>query len=188
MKKYFHRGFLIVAMLFVAVTYTGAYFSDSVSVSGNTFTAGTWDAGPDVLINEVYSHASGEEVEWIELVNLTSVSLSLSGYTIEDNNASPKDLSTYTIPANGYLVLHQGAGNDFSFGLNDPGDILILKEASVMVDQVAYGNYDDGNIADNAPVPATGESVTRMPDGADTDVDNVDFQIDATPTKGGPNG
>ena len=46
MGKLINRGFLIAAMFFVGVTYTGAYFSDSVTVSGNTFTAGTWATPP----------------------------------------------------------------------------------------------------------------------------------------------
>lgn len=185
MKRYFKRGFLIAAMFFVGIAYTGAYFSDSVAVSGNTFTAGTWDVGPEVVINEVYSHAASDETEWIELKNRTASVLSLSGYTIEDNTAKPKDLSSYSIPANGYLVLEQGAANDFSFLLNNDGDKIVLKEGVLVVDQMAYGNYSGGD-----PVaPDDDETLARIPDGADTDDDAADFSIrsGADITKGDPN-
>ena len=184
MIKFFHRGFLIAAMLFVAVTYTGAYFSDSVSVSGNTFSAGVW---AEPVINEIYSNPLTGEIEWIELLNNQPSTLSLAGYTIEDGTGSQKNLGSYSILANGYLVLNKGV--DFTFGLNNPGDTIILRKSGVVKDQITYGNWNDGNIADNAPAPAAGESIGRIPNGTDTNVDISDFQIRTHPniTPGGPN-
>ena len=184
MKRYFKQGFLIATMFFVTVSYTGAYFSDSVAVSGNTFTAGVW---ADPVINEFYSNPATGEIEWIELLNKQPSVLSLSGYTIEDGTGSQKNLNTYSIPANGYLILAKGI--DFSFTLNNAGDIIILRKYGISNDQVTYGNWNDGNIVDNAPAPALGQSAARIPDGTDTSVDSADFQIRSGVgiTPGGPN-
>lgn len=139
----------------------------------------TQAAESDVVINKVYSHPNTDEVEWIELFNINLQSISLTGYTIEDGTAIPKDLSSYSIPVGGYLVLKKGT--DFSFGLNDSGDIIKLKELDNLVDQVTYGNWDDGNIADNAPTPSQGQSIARFPNGQDTDMAS-DFIIQDNPT------
>jgi len=139
----------------------------------------------EVVINEVYSHPNTGEVEWIEFFNINLQSISLMGYTIEDGTTKPKDLSSYSIPIGGYLVLEKGI--DFGFSLNDPGDTIKLKEFGVLVDQVTYGNWNDGNTADNAPTPAQGQSIARIPNGYDSDNDAVDFMIQTSPTPGADN-
>jgi len=176
----------LCAVLFIGSVFTGAYLQDRETSNSNSFTAATWTPSPtptpaNVIINEVLSNGS----EWIELY-YSAGALSLADYTIEDNTSIPKDLSAYSIPAGGYLVLTQGV--DFSFILNNPGDILTLKKSGSTVDKMSYGNYNDGNILDNAPVPSVGESVARIPNGTDTNNDLADFQILTTPTAGSSNG
>ncbi len=176
--------FFSFGVLFIATAFTGAYFVDNSEISGNSFETGYWS---DMVINEIYANPASGEIEWIELYNGGSA-IDLIGYTIEDNNESPKDLSSYSVATNGYLVLEKGT--DFSFGLNDPGDVIVLKNTGGEVDKVAYGNYDDGNIIDNAPKPAKGESVARIPNGVDTDIDIDDFEVrsEIEVTKGSSNG
>lgn len=185
--KFLRKIFVPMAVVIIGLCYTGAHLSDSVATSGNTFQAGVWGTGPAVLINEIYSNPLDGEIEWIELINKTASDLSLSGFTVEDNNASPRSLSTLSIPANGYLVLNKGV--DFSFAMNNPGDILILKKEGTTIDGLTYGTYNDGNLADNAPAPALGESLARIPNGKDTNVDILDFQVKehSAVTPGGPN-
>ena len=134
------------------------------------------------MINEFVSNPSSGN-EWIELYNLIDSDVLLDGWTIEDNTASPASLDGKTIPANGFLLLEKST--DFSFGLNNPGDILILKNGVDEIDKVAYGNFDDGDTSDNAPAPESGASAGRYPDGKDTDVDSDDFIIFEVPTPGG---
>ncbi|MAH45768.1 hypothetical protein CMI37_08050 [Candidatus Pacearchaeota archaeon] len=135
-------------------------------------------------INEFVSDPiSGNE--WIELHNPTENLVDLTGWTIEDNTGSTASLDGLTIDSHGYLVLEKGTG--FTFILNNNGDIIILKEGTEEVDKVAYGNFDDGNQADNAPVATEGKSTGRSADGIDTDVDNVDFIVFDTPTQGATN-
>lgn len=187
MQKLLRRFLLPAYLLFIGTSFTGAYFSDSVTVSGNSFSAGNWS---EPVINEIYSHTNSGEVEWIELYNSRPTPLSLDGYTIgdntsEDNSPPPTNLSAFTIPANGYLVLEKST--DFSFELNNPGDIVRLKKSGTDIDVVAYGTYDDGNTGDNVPAAPQGTSIGRNPNGQDTNHDNTDFVIFDIPTKGSAN-
>jgi len=182
--KILKKLYLPAGLIFVSCAFTAAYFSDEVAVGNNIFSTGVWS---EPLINEVFSHpdASKGEKEWIELLNTRPQALALTGYTIEDGTGAQKNLSSYSIPANGYLVLEKGV--DFSFGLNDSGDIVILRKSGSIVDKVTYGDWNDGDLSDNAPAPAMSQSIGRTPDGRDTNNDSADFQIKIVPTPGGPN-
>lgn len=182
MKRIFLSIFIISFIAVAIGGSTNSIFQSQSLVDENNFSTGTWS---EPVINEIYPHPATGQVEWIELLNTRPEAKSLAGCTIEDNTASPKNLSAYTIPANGYLVLRKGT--DFSFALNDGGDILKLKCNSDVIDQAAYGNYNDGNLLDNAPAPLQGQSIARSPDGVDTNLDINDFQIFIIPTPGGPN-
>jgi len=137
---------------------------------------------PPVLVNEFVSNNA---TEWIELYNKKDYAISLTGWTIEDNTGTSASLDGKIIAANGYLVLTKAT--DFSFTLNNDDDIIILKNGSLEVDKVAYGNYNDGNTADNAPAPGAGKSAGRCPNGVDTNNDSADFRVFDVPTKGAPN-
>jgi len=136
-----------------------------------------------IVINEIYPNPNSGGNEWIEFYNPTSADIDLSAYTIEDGTHKPKTLAGKTIPALSYFVIEKTAGG-FSFALNDDGEILILKNAGIVVDQVVYGKWDDetNNPDNNAPVPAQGKSLSRIPNGSDSDNDKSDFRILA-PTK-----
>ena len=139
-------------------------------------------AAPKVLINEFVSKPTSPNPEWIELYNPTGGDVSLDGWTIEDGAGnSLANLNGKTLPVNGYLVFN------FSNKLNDGGDIIYLSTSTTTVDKVAYGNWDDGNVDDNAPKPGDDESAGRCPNGMDTDNDLADFRIFDNPTPGAPN-
>jgi len=141
-------------------------------------------AAPGVVINEFVSKPSAPAKEWIELYNPTDSDVSLDGWTLEDGAGnSLGELSGKTVPANGYLVFN------VSDKLNDAGDIIYLNlsTSTTIVDKVAYGNWDDGNPADNAPAPGDDESAGRCPNGVDTDNDRTDFRIFDIPTRGASN-
>jgi hypothetical protein len=120
----------------------------------------------NVVINEILPQPQAPTVEWIELYNKDNTDLFLDGYTIEDNTGAQYSLDGVFIGANNYAVLFKDV--DFGFTLNNAGDILILKKNGVTVDSVTYGNFNDGNIANNAPVPLLNDSVGRLPNGVDT--------------------
>lgn len=148
------------------------------------------ESSKGVVINEFVSDPNTDEDEWIELYNKGSSEVNLTGWTIEDNTGSTygsgggnTTLDGLVISGKGYLVLDDVLG----FGLNQNDDIIILKEGDEVVDQVAYGDFDDGDTSDNAPVPEDGRSAARTPDGIDTNSDTDDFEIDDTPTPGATN-
>ena len=139
-----------------------------------------------LIINEFCSNPEVGQSEWIELYNPTNEEIDLSEYTIEDNLAPPKNLGSVLVPGNSYKVLNRGSVGGFTFNLNNTGDILVLKKLTVIVDQVAYGNYNDGFLDDNASVPEKGKSISRIPSGYDSDNDKSDFR-QVTSTNGAEN-
>ncbi len=169
------NGWLTAALIFISLcsalaglasTGAGANYRDPFT--------------PAVVINEfVANPATGND--WIELYNPTASTVSLDLWTIRDGANNSLDLSGTTVLAGGYLVL------EFSNKLNKDGDIIYLDNGTVTIDQVAYGTWPDGNTADNAPAPGTGQSAGRYPDGQDTDTDSADFILFETPTPGAPN-
>jgi len=136
----------------------------------------------DIVINEFVSDPSTGEVEWIELFNNTGDSIDLTNWTIEDNTESLKSLEGLTLESYSWLVLNQR--QDFSFFLNNTGDIIKLKYNDTIIDQISYGDFDDGDASDNAPEPSKGQSSARNIDGQDTNNDKNDFSITTTLTKG----
>jgi len=173
------------------ITEDGAYTLVAIAedCAGNTteVTVGFTITTTALLINEFVSDPGlVEGVEWIELYNPGAETVDLTDWTIEDGTATPEALDGLSVPASGYLVLLQGT--DFTFTLDDAGDTIILKDdTATEVDKVAYGTWDDGITADNAPAPGEDESTGRCPNGSDTDVDNVDFIVFTTPTPGAAN-
>ncbi len=124
--------------------------------------------------------------DYIELYNPTDSAVDLTGWTIA---SPPSDVDIYSldgksIPAGGYLVLNE---SELDFSLAYDGDIIELKNGTSLVDDVTYGNYDDGNITDNAPAPGEDNSTARDPNGADTDNDADDFRVFTNVTLGESN-
>ena len=186
MLKLLKSLMIVLGLSSISTFATNAYYSDQATVTSNKFSTGIWHGPDKVVINEIYSHPNTREVEWIELYNVNSQPLSLVNYSIGDGTtATPKNLSSYNIPIGGYLVLNKDT--DFSFSLNNSGDIIKLRKSGNMADQVSYGNWDDGDIANNAPMPPMGQSIARFTNGHDTDNDLADFRIDIIPTKGTEN-
>jgi len=160
MNKLFNRGFMVAAMFFIAVTFTGAYFSDSVSVSGNTFSTGIWNPGK-ATISEVFYNAVGTDTskEWIEIHNTGGLALNMTGYVLHfDELVITYD---YTFPAfslasDAKVVLHvRTAGVNTATDLywadtgsknmgNSDGSIglykALPKDSTTIVDYVAYGS------------------------------------------------
>lgn len=123
--------------------------------------------------------------EWLELYNNSNKPIDLTGWTIEDNSGSTygsgfgdTTLDGLTILASDFLILERRT--DFNFGLNDSGDVIILKNGINEVDRVTYGSFDDGNILDNAPYDNAedifNEAIFRFPNGTDTNNDFQDFR------------
>jgi len=143
----------------------------------------------DILINEIFPEpdATKGESEWIEFYNYTAdAAIDLTGWTLEDNTAKPITLAGIVLAPRQYYVLPK---NKFSFALNNGGDTLILKDNQAIIDQVAYGDYEDGNVDDNAPAPGKSKSIGRNNnvEPMDTNNDKNDFSICQSVTPGRAN-
>jgi len=139
----------------------------------------------DVVINELMSDPADDDVEWIELYNKANHEIDLTSWWIEEGSKAKTSLNG-TIGASGanrYKVIEKPAGS-----LNNSGDIIILYDASgKIIDQIAYGNWDDGNILDNAPMASDPASTARKFDGCNTYNNLNDFMATLKPTKGASN-
>jgi hypothetical protein len=163
-----------------------------------------------VVINEVQTGTTrtGTE-EWVELYNPCSSAIALAGWKLayrsagNTNGAAGSDSSSlYTwssgsIPAGGYRVYAGGGWTGASdgalgSGLASAGGAVGLRDASgALVDSVAYGTAAGGFAESTAaPAPPTttgGASISRLPNGADTDDNSADFHVTNTPTPGAAN-
>lgn len=139
----------------------------------------------DILINEFVSDPADEDEEWIELINRTGRDIDLTGWVIEEGGERQTILSG-TIAGtvlNNFFVVMKPKGS-----LNNAGDHIVLKtQNEQIINEVSYGNWTDGNLADNAPAASDPMSVARTIDGFSTGNAAIDFAPTLTPTKGLPN-
>ena len=146
----------------------------------------SWKAARgDVVINEFVSDPTDEESEWVELYNISSHTVDMAGWTLEDGSKT-KHILTGTLGASGrnrFFVV-----GEMKTALNNSGDIIILRnDHADIIDEVAYGSWNDGTVSDNAPSASDPFSVARSVDGQNTFNAVYDFNITSTPTKGDTN-
>lgn len=135
-----------------------------------------------VLINEVYPYPNTDEAEWIELYNPDTSSVDLTNWMLEDGVGRIATASG-TLPSHGFIHISLSSSK-----LNNSGDKVVLKNpAGAIIDDMSYGDWDDGAKENNAPSVEKAESVARTPDGRDTNTDTIDFQRTITPTAGAAN-
>ena len=138
----------------------------------------------DVVINEFVPDPADEQVEFVEIYNKRNENINLDGWFIYDGSGAQTILSG-VIAGSGakkYLVIEKPKGN-----LNNAGDLIILKQGDAVIDQVAYGDWKDGQIDDNAPTASDPKAIARTGDGYNTYNNKNDFAVSATITKGGAN-
>lgn len=138
-----------------------------------------------VVINELIADPSDEEKEWIELYNVSPQALDLAGWTITNGSgrSMPVGGMLQAVGANKYAVIETSGGL-----LKNLGDKITLLDAEKkIIDSVSYGNWDDGSIGDNAPRAVNPHALARKSDGYNTFINNNDFALTATATKGSAN-
>jgi len=170
------KGIGIIAGIFVmllGVSFVlGAVVINEVVVDPQT----DWDGSGSATISD----------EWIELYNGDLTPFDLTGWNLSliDGTSEVETLSGI-IPAQDYFIILNPEGSQ-----NNDGQIILYDNNGVLIDSVSYGNYDDGNVLDNAPDGNSNnlfdECLARMPNGVDTDVNSNDF-IKTSCTKGSSN-
>ena len=155
-----------------------------------------------LVINEIdYDQPSTDTAEFVEIKNTGTGSADLSEYTLElvnGNGGGAVLYQTYTLPAvtlaaGGYYVVCGDATTvancdldvspDSNLIQNGAPDGVGLLHNGVLVDAVSYEGdtgapYTEGSgagLEDNPSVENAG--ISRFPDGADTDQNNVDFSL-----------
>ena len=176
-------------------TATGTFFillqvtddDNATSTASSTITVTAPAPGPEevpeedveinIVINEFLPNPASGQKEWIELYNTATTTADLSGITIADGTgviAAPSS----TIPGEGFITITLPSSK-----LNNSGDRIIVKNSDgAVLDQVTYGDWEDGDATDNADAPDRGQALARVTDGYDSDMDNLDFEKTDTPT------
>lgn len=135
------------------------------------------DSDDHLVINEIHPAPFSAEKEWVEIYNPTLDDFDLSDFCLKDGAIAAKNLSG-VISAREYFIFEVSSG-----WLNNSGEILQLIHCTSLeiIDQVAYGNWDDGSVNpdNNAQAPNQGQSISRIPNGQNTDVDRDDFRVTA---------
>jgi len=175
-------------------------FSSPLDQSGHWQTS-TQDAGNYIVTANVYDNNGGSDSqqfkiqvlqkfyinefvstpingsEWVELYNSFNQTINLSNCILKDGADNVFNLSG-TLGRREFTVI------EINNKLNNPGDTIMLYCANKLVDSVTYGNWDDGNLGDNAEAPGFGISASRNPDGLDTGNNFEDFELFEYPTRG----
>ena len=135
------------------------------------------DALDKVVINEFLPKGT----EWAELYNSMAVSVTLTGWYLDDADcgAGTSTIGTVELGPGDYFVVNAGDAGD-NFDLDNSGDVLVLCNGDdAEVDRVAYG--DEGG------APLSSDSTARPSDGVDTNDFARDWNLDSTPTPGSAN-
>jgi len=118
----------------------------------------------------------GSNDEWVELYNNGLIDVDITGWNLNliDASNATQILSGIIFVGQYFLILNPLGSQQIN-----GGQLILYNNTGGMVDSVTYGNYDDGNISDNAPNgnanDVNDECLTRIPNGVDTDVDSDDF-------------
>ena len=175
---------------------------------GNVNTGQTFGGGeppePELVINEIdYDQPGTDSAEFIELRNSGAVAVELGNYSLEFVNGSGGAAVYATIPlpatslaAGGYFVVCANAATtpncnldvspDSNLIQNGSPDAVALLLGTDVVDAVSYEGdvpapYVEGSGAGlSDPFDGVFLSISRFPDGADTDQNNVDFGLRCT--------
>jgi hypothetical protein len=102
----------------------------------------------DIVINEVLAHTDPPQEDAIELVNLTTGAVDVSGWYLSDDGAERKKYRFPTnsiVPPLGYRVVYQGQttnGPDalIPFAVNAKGDDLFLSQGNAAGDLVRFAD------------------------------------------------
>ncbi len=139
MKKYFLKLFIIITF----ILFVGEFRSQT-----------------NIVLNEIYSRGSVSDPDWIELFNLSSSDLDISGYKIYDEGGliglKPKKIfpTGSIIPANDFLVIIPDDTTASGFGLSSNGENVWIEDPiGILVDSVVF------------PALQVSESFSRFPDG-----------------------
>ena len=157
-------------------------------------------ASTSLVINEVdYDQAATDASEFLELKNVSGAAIDLDAYRVELINGSTGalyltfDLPAVSLAAGDYYVIcantattancDQDVTPETNLIQNGDPDGLRLVTGTTVIDALSYGGdttgATEGTGAGLDDVPDGNDSLSRCADGADSDVNNVDFSLRA---------
>jgi hypothetical protein len=150
-----------------------------------------------VVINEIKTDGATGNDEMVELYNPSACAVPVGGWEIRYQSGGGvavvatghKFAAGDTIAAMGYLVLTPGAGSWTAGMAKTDGQIGLVDDTGTLVDGVGWGTVSGGSYREKtaATAPASGGSIGRSPNGADSDNNKTDFKTYASPSPGAPN-
>ena len=162
----------------------------------------------NLVINEIdYDQPSTDMAEFVEIKNNGDTSTDLTGWTLDLVNGNGAavyltiDLSGFTLAAGDYFVVCANAATvancdldvspDTNLIQNGAPDAVALSFNGALIDAVSYEGdtgapFTEGSGAGLEDAGVDG-SISRCPDGADTNQNNVDLSFTGTSTPGAEN-
>lgn len=174
------RSCVLLASVSLLVTACGQPPTDPVALQAQAL------AGEPVINELFYDSAGTDTGTFIELRG--PAGKSLSGYTLAAYDAAGIQYRTISlagsIPASGYFVVAQDTTVPNRTLVNTGADLyngsasLRLLKSSTVIDAVAYGTPSTSR-GEGSPATTTGagSALARVPDGSDTNANNVDFRV-----------
>ncbi len=98
-----------------------------------------------VRVNEVLSHPTGSDGDWIELANLAPTNVNIGGWFLTDDIQTPKKYripNGMILPGNGYLLFTEsqfGAGDGFGFSEYGEGAYVFAADAAGVLSGFYHG-------------------------------------------------
>jgi hypothetical protein len=158
-------------------------------------------AAAQLVVNELYYDHPGADAghEFIEFLNTSPAAVQVSDVVLQFHNGSGSGWSdiwrgTSGVIPPGSLFVVGGASvapvpdAAVSISLQNGPDAVRILVGGVPADAVGYGGLDDADYAErrSAPAAAPGQSLSRIPDGADSDDNGADLHP-SPPSPGGFN-
>lgn len=169
----------------------------TIALATLTFTA-SLSTQATIIINEIdYDQPGTDTAEFIELFNTSPSNISLSGYFIDlvngNNNTTYRsiDLTGFDILSGGYFVicndtsLTANCNYDFTNSTgwlqNGSPDAVALFNGTTLIDSFSYEGimpgFTEGSALTAADSNSEITSISRLPDGFDSNNNNSDFQL-----------
>lgn len=133
---------------------------------------------PSIVINEVESDAPNKGNDWVEITNIGTEAVDISGWYLTDDKGEERKTEGKTTPlAKGtilepgaFLVLEETKNFDFGFGKVDTA--ILYDAASTEIDSYAYtsvaagtwSRQTDGNFSDAESTPGTANAAPTAPE------------------------
>lgn len=135
---------------------------------------------PSVVINEVESDDPNKGNDWVEITNIGSEAVNISGWYLTDDKGEERKTEGKTTPLaegtvlepSAFLVLEETV--NFDFGLGKADTAILYDAAGVQIDSYAYTSVADG-------------TWSRQSDGSFADAEATKGAANAAPAEPKPN-